>query len=446
MPDFRRRASGGTRPGEIGNDLTGWLWHRMGRMQATDEVNGDGWTRQRRKALGATALLVIAACALLAAHPQSRQRPRFPRAFPEVGITLIDEWTADVDLSADGRRLAYARRDPRDWYFDLQVTRPSGREQECVACELPEPSKHRGSPNWHPSGEFIAFSAENSDVRTRRADRLAEPGTALNTNLWVMTTDGTRAWQLTEYATDYKEPRGVLAPTFSPDGKRLAWTGPVNRAAAGRGFEWGEWAIFLADFDVEAGVPVLRDVRTVQPGQQHSFYQVDDWSSDGSRLLLSANPRAGQGVAALDICRYNLASGSLHRLTQTADWDHHAHYSADGREIIWASTRDLGVKFRSVEGLNWRRDIKTDLWAMNAADGSAVRRLTSFNTRGHRDHTWFRSRVFAASRVFLGDNVPLLDGTRIVAVLGYEATGGQINGALAVIDLAARQVAETPAR
>ena len=90
-----------------------------------------------------------------------------------------------------------------------------------------------------------------------------------------------------------------------------------------------------------------------------------------------------------------------------------------------------------MEGLNWRRDIKTDLWVMNA-DGGEPRRITFFNTGGHRDQEWFRSKVFAASRVFVGDSLALLDGIRVVAVLGYEATGGQINGALAVIDLSAR--------
>jgi hypothetical protein len=382
-------------------------------------------------------LLGVTVCAVAAAGQPSAQKARFPRVFAEVGITLLDEWTAEVDLSADGKRILYARRDPRDWYFDLWVSRPSGREQECLGCGLPEPSKHRGGPSWHPSGEFLAFSAENSDVRTRRADRLAEPGTALNTNLWVMAADGSKAWQLTDYETDYKEPRGVLGPAFSPDGAKIAWTGPVNRSRSGPGFEWGEWAIFLADFVVEDDVPVLKNARQVQPGAQRAFYQVDDWSPDGGRLLVTANPRAGQGIESLDICRYELASGRFRRLTQTTDWDHLAHYSADGRQIYWASTRDLGVRFRSVEGLNWRQDIRTDLWAMGA-DGAEPHRLTFFNAKGNRDNTWFRSRVFAASRVFVGDNLALLDGTRLVAVLGYEGTGGQINGALAVLDLAAR--------
>ena len=40
--------------------------------------------------------------------------------------------------------------------------------------------------------------------------------------------------------------------------------------------------------------------------------------------------------------------------------------------------------------------------------------------------------------MFVADNLALLDGTRVVAVLGYEGASGQINGVLAVLDLAAR--------
>ena len=98
-----------------------------------------------------TILAFAAACAVLSAG--AAQKPRFPRAFADVGITLLDEWAADLDLSADGKRLVYTRRDPRDWYFDLWVARPSGRAQECLGCELAEPSKHRGGASWHPSGE-----------------------------------------------------------------------------------------------------------------------------------------------------------------------------------------------------------------------------------------------------------------------------------------------------
>jgi hypothetical protein len=402
-------------------------------------------------AVGAALALIIAVAAPNAAPAA---QPRFPRVYRDLGITLLDEWVTDVDLSADGTRLAYARRDPRDWYLDIWTTRPSGRERMCLTCELPAPTKHRGAPVWHPDAEWLLFSAENDDVRTRKADRMAEPATGLNTNLWAVAASGAQATPLTVYPTDYRQPRGVLAPIVAPDGKRVAWAGPVEREAAPKftdrlpetnpeapeavpekGYEWGHWAIFLADLEIVDGVPApLRNIRELAPGRHDSYYQVDDWSPDGRRLLLTAGAARGEGLASLDIYEYDLASDRLRPLTQTFDWDHHAHYSADGRQVIWASSRDLNVKFRSVEGLNWRRDVRTDLWVMNR-DGSEPRRLTFFNERGHRDQAWFRSRVFRTPRVFVSDNVCLLDGIRVAAVIGYEAAAGQLGGVLAVLDL-----------
>ncbi|RPJ82734.1 MAG: hypothetical protein EHM13_08510 [Acidobacteria bacterium] len=385
---------------------------------------------------GAGLVGLLASLVLLApAHP-SAQGTRFPRVYKDVAVTVLDEWVADVDLSADGTRLTYSRRDPRDWYLDIWSTRPSGREKACLTCDLPRPTKHRGAPAWHPSGDLLVFSAEIDDVRTRKADRLAEPGTALNTNLWALAPEPApgRAVALTGHATDYKDAKGVLAPAVSRDGKRIAWAGPVDRTKVGKGYEWGKWAIFLADLEVEDGVPSVRNVQVLQPGEQQSFYQVDDWSRDGRRLLISANAEPGKGVASLDIHEYDFDTERMRRLTETSDWDYHAHYSPDGRQIYWSSSRDLQARFQSVEGLNWRRDIRTELWVMNR-DGSDPRRLTYFNQAGHRDRTWFRSRVFRTSRVFVTDNVCLLDGTRVAAVLGYEASGGQMGGVLAILNL-----------
>ncbi len=408
-------------------------------------------------AIGAALALIVVVAALDAA-PASQ--PRFPRVYRDLGIALLDEWVTDTDLSADGTRLAYARRDPRDWYLDVWTTRPSGREKTCMTCQLPAPTKHRGAPVWHPDGEWLFFSAENDDVRTRKADRMAEPATAFNTNLWAVAVGGTRAFPLTTFATDYKDPRAVLAPIVAPDGKQIAWTGPIDADPAEnlaekpvkpdqegeetsvKGYEWGRWAIYLADLEFADSTPSLRNIRVLAPAPQDGFYQVDDWSPDGRRLLLTASPARGGGLEGLDIYEYDLVAGRLRPLTQTADWDHHAHYSADGRHIVWSSSRDLNVKFRSVEGLNWRRDIRTELWIMNR-DGSEPRRLTFFNQRGHRDYAWFRSRVFRTPRVFVSDNACLLDGTRVAAVLGYEASAGQLGGVLAVLDLNRAAAAKT---
>jgi hypothetical protein len=390
--------------------------------------------------------LVLAAGSLLAAGQGVRRpSPNYPVSYSDVGITLLDEWVADVDVPRDGKLLAYSRHDARDWYMDIWVSGRSGRDRRCVTCELAEPAKHRGGVGWDPSGRFLAFSAENDDVRTRKGDRLAEPEVGLNTNLWVISADGAKAWRLTDYQTDYANPRGAVFPHFSPDGKRLGWSGPVEHSSTGPGREWGEWAVYLADFDVQAGVPTIKNIRTVQPGDQHGYYQLDDWSADGRRILLTANPSLGQPVTGLDVCELDLVSGSFRNLTHTPrDWDQFAHYSPDGRHVVWASSRGLAVRFHSVEGVNWRRDIRTELWMMNR-DGTGARRLTFFNEAGWRDYAWFRSQVADTGGVYVADNAFLSDASHVAAVLAHETPQGLFGGVLAVLDLNRRRSMTTPA-
>lgn len=402
-------------------------------------------SNKRRRVLAALTVVLAVGAGLVAGQGTRHPILHYPSRYPQLGITLFDEWVADVDVPRDGRTIFYSRHDPRDWYTDIWSCDRVGRDRRCLSCELAEPAKHRGGVSWDPSGRFVAFSAENDDVRSRKGDRLAEPEIGLNTNLWVMSADGAKAWRMTDYETDAVNPRGAIYPHFSPDGKRLAWSGPVDHARTGAGYEWGEWAIFVADFEVEAGVPSIANIRRLQPGEQHGYYEVDDWSADGRRLLVSANPEARQPVTGMDICEFDLVSGAFRRLTRTpGEWDQFAHYAPDGRHVIWASSRGVAQRFRSVEGVDWLRDVRTDLWEMQR-DGAGVKRLTFFNEAGSRDSAWFRSQVALAPGVYAADNAFAGSGSHVAAILAYETPQGLLEGVLVMLDLDARRPMTDPA-
>jgi Tol biopolymer transport system component len=383
-------------------------------------------------------LLITGSLVGLAEAAIPGQDPPFPRHYPEVGITVLDEWITDLEWSRDGRWIAYSRWNPVDWYTDIWVVRPDGTDRRCVTCGPDAPAKHNGSVAFHPGGRFLVFAAENEDVRSRKADRLALPGFGLNTNLWAATADGSQFWQLTDEKTDTQNPRGVISPRFSPDGKRLFWAGLVGHEQVQKGHEWGEWALFFADVDVHTGAPVLNNVRMLQPGDQHGYYESDDWSPDGRRVLFSANLVPGQPIHGLDIYELTLDTGALRRLTHTdGDWDAHAHYSPDGRQIIWMSSRGLHVHFRSVDQLTWVRDIKTELWIMDR-DGTGARRLTGFNHTFDRDSRWFHRQVFAAGRVAVTDCAWDPGSARAALAVGFETRSGLLNAVLAIVDLERR--------
>ncbi len=355
-----------------------------------------------------------------------------------MGITLIDQWVGDVDWLKDGSWIAYTKRNPQNWYMDVWKIRPDGSSAQCLTCGEKAPKKHAGSVTWHPSGKYIVFTAENEDVQTKKADELASPGVGLNTNLWAMSSDGKQFWKLTDYKTDYVNPKGAIHPQFSRDGKRLFWAGPTGNYHIKKGYEWGEWALFVAEFSLEGGRPHIEYIRKFQPGVQHSFYESHDWSPDDKKVLFTGNLQPGQSVNELDIYEYDPVSQELKNLTNTdKDWDEHAHYSPDGSKILWMSGAGLNVKFRNVYGLNWVKDVKTELWMMNH-DGTAARRLTYFNQRGHPDWAWFQKNLFPTSRVVVSDSSFSPDGTKAVVCFAYESRWGMISSFLAIIDLQKR--------
>jgi hypothetical protein len=396
------------------------------------------WARALRCSMP-TRLIAAAVMGLGVLVSAAQDEPLPPvKAFPNIGITLLDENVAGAAYSSDGRWLAYPKRDPLDLYMKIWSVRPDGAHRRCLTCDPPAPAKHCGGIAWHPSGDYIVFSAENDDVRTRKADRLAEPGIGLNTNLWAMTPDGSRAWPLTRDETNDEDPRGAIHPVFSPDGTRLVWAGPVARNEVRKGFEWGEWALFFADFDTRTATPTLRNIVPVQPGDQHSFYESHDWSPDGRSVLFSGNLVPGQSVSGMDLYEYEVATGSVRRLTSTSDWDEDARYTADGRSIYWTSSRGLNVRFRSVIGLDWMQDLESEYWVM-MRDGASPRRVTWFNQSGRRDYEWFRQNVSPTQRVVVSDSSLNPDATKAAISLAYEGRQGQMASVLILLELDRRR-------
>jgi hypothetical protein len=222
---------------------------RGGFVTATIAHAGDGrtgakdpgrWSPVRAITVAATLGLGV----LLAAAQDQADQPGV-KTYPEIGVTLLDESVADVAWSRDGRWLAYPKRDALDLYMKIWASRPDGTLRRCLTCDPPPPAKHCGGVTWHPSGDYMVFSAENDDVRTRKADRLAEPGVGLNTNLWAMTADGSRAWPLTHDATDDEDPRGSSTRCSRRTARASSGRAP-SRYRMRKGFEWGEGRYFSA--------------------------------------------------------------------------------------------------------------------------------------------------------------------------------------------------------
>lgn len=361
-----------------------------------------------------------------------------PAVYPEVGITVLDTSVADNDWSPDGSLIAYAKRDALDGYFDIWVTKPDGTGKTKLTDSRITPDKNCGGVSWHPSGDYIAFTAENEDVPAS-ADSMAEPGIGLNCNLWVMRSDGSMAWKLSRLATSATTPKGVIHPQFSNDGTRIFWSEATGSYGEGKYHEWGEWRLMIGEFVVEDGVPSIKSVKMMEPGTEQSFYESHDWSRDDGSVLFCGNLEQDQPLNGIDIYRYNVTTWTLKRMTNSPDdWDEHAHYSPDGKTIAWMSGKGLNVTFPSVKWPDWAGYVKTELWMMGS-DGSRQRKVTTFNEPGTPDYEWFHNAFFDTDRVIVSDNSWSPDGSKMAVTIAYEGKDslqcGSMRSVLVVMSL-----------
>jgi Tol biopolymer transport system component len=247
-----------------------------------------------------------------------------------------------------------------------------GSDKRCLTCGRTDvPPLQNGNPEWHPSGDFIVFQAQDPNLKLPPGplgNFLASPGIGINNNIWLMKADGSKFRQVTRV----QNRGGSLHPQFSPDGKKICWS-EIIRPGGRMG---GQWAIKLGDFLVEKGEPVVKNIQTLTPGN-FELYETHGFSPDDQKLIFSVVPR-GKYYFDMEIYTCDLSTQRLTRLTENEEWDEHAHYSPDGRWIVWMSSAGVPqVKTRSFLEMA-RNPLKTDVWIMKA-DGSDKRRLTYFN-------------------------------------------------------------------
>ena len=335
--------------------------------------------------------------------------------------TLVEKWAKTLDWSHKNNKIVFEKYG-LDGYVDIFVMNPDGSEEKSLTSGQPGcPQKSNGNSAWHPSANYIVFTAEK-ETNPEELARWAIPGSGFNCDLWLMTSDGEKFYQLTDYPLNT---RAVIHPHFSHDGTKLFWAERLGRS---EGSSWGEWALKIADI-VIAEKPYLKNIKTYQPGQNHYFYESHAFTGDDKKILFCANAE-GQSDVGFDIYEMDLATQRLTNLTSTPnDWDEHAHYSPDGQKIAWMSSTGFTINYKSIEGEEWAKYLKTELWLMNA-DGSNKQRLTYFNDPGHPEYLGGR-------RTIVSDITWSPDGKKIAALIAYEdATGfGGLQSKIVLIEL-----------
>jgi hypothetical protein len=286
-----------------------------------------------------------------------------------------------------------------DLSSEIYINTPDGSNEVCLTCNNQQiPHLSNDQPAWLPNGNYFVFQSADPNLSTNGvspalAKRLVQGGFGYNNNLWLMSADGSQAYQLTHLQTA----EATLHPHFSPDGSKMFWSGSEPPRLGGKG-----WVLRLADINLADGQHALENIQTLAPlgtaGSQ--VYEAHDITSDNSTVLYSYS--AGQPLD-LDIYTTNVTTGQTTNLTNSPGvWDEHAHYSPDGKYIAWVSSR--GLPFSPTQ--NWQQTLATEVWVMDA-DGSNPRQVTFFNTPGQPGAT--------GDRVIMADLAWSPDGNSLIA-------------------------------
>jgi len=305
-------------------------------------------------------------------------------------------------ISPDGRLIAYTKEsadpnDPQGFGFEIYTMKPDGSHVTCLTHDKEGVSntRWRGQPYWHPSGNYIAFTAESKEYPRKGNGTNARPGIGRNHNVWIMTADGSRFWQMTDYPDNW----GVIRPSFSHDGKTLYWCeefmmeeypngepgdrpGPHPGSYWGRenivfrkGEELGAWRVKTADISFATGKPVISNIRHIDPPAGLTIIEGEGLMPDDEGFVYSYSSRANEGGRCFcgDIYTSDMNGKTLKNLTDTPGiHDENAEFSPDGSKIAWNHS------------VGYPGD-KEDLYLMDANGGNNVR-LTYFGDPGHPEY------------------------------------------------------------
>lgn len=265
----------------------------------------------------------------------------------------------DPDWSPDCRHFAYA------WGGSLFVRdRDGSNYRELIS--VPGVSVSR--PVWSPDGSKIAFVARTEEgSQGRRFTRM---------HIHVVGADGTGAAQLTSGAVEDN------TPTWSPDGRKLAFGRQTWTEETAEGRRGTEWFIATIDADGRNLTELTRgpfsestpswspdgtrialvwnrqlavmdpdgtNVETLPVDRVHNGWSKLSWSPDGTQLAFSVlEERAGRPVSGQsNIAVYDFSTKKLREITDLDGEEINPDWSADGQLILF-NTFEMGYAYSRI--------------------------------------------------------------------------------------------------
>jgi hypothetical protein len=280
-------------------------------------------------------------------------------------------------------RIIFNRRGA-DSMFDAYSAAPDGSGETCLTCKLPSfprygANTHRGAQDVTPDGKYVVVMVEKPHPASPRPAPVgapeAEPGRGIFNDIWLVASDGSKAWPLTNLPANAYE--GQIWARLNRAGNKLVWSylyAGGNETNGTNKDDLGSWQIKLADLVWSDGVPGLANTKTYEP-VRGTFYEPYSFSADDSRFTF-ASPMDLPSLWDSQIWSISTSFTGLTRLTEQNDsnYNEFAHYTPAGDHIVVSRAADSWDTTHL--GLDW--------WIMNA-DGSHQERLTYMNEPWNAD-------------------------------------------------------------
>lgn len=255
------------------------------------------------------------------------------QALAAVGVALAAGCGSEPSTGDDAGRFVFAAEDERAGSLQvLHTAEADGTDVESVIRDAS--AEVHSDPEWSPDGTRIAFD------RATPCPQRNDPIDSHCHAIWTVNVDGTEAQRVVGPSVDVN----YLSPTWSPDGKRLAY---VHSA-----------------LEPEAEDLYVIDASGEQPRRLTTELSVYDpaWSPDGDDIVFSAYGPGGYFPGS-DLYVVGVDDGQVRRLTHTpSSGEDHPSWAPDGNRIAY-------------ERLIPRRAIVYQVWVMNS-DGTEQKRVS----------------------------------------------------------------------
>jgi dipeptidyl aminopeptidase/acylaminoacyl peptidase len=216
-------------------------------------------------------------------------------------LTVSDQRQTAPAWSPDGKWIAFQSDYDGDEQWDISIVSPkTGQVVNLTNTrEIAEED-----PTWSPDGRYLAY--------------IVKPKTSSTYEIDVFDTVMRKVQHLT---TDTPKDKMNFAPVWSKDGKWIAYT---QQQAKGT-----DANILLADVATSKST-----LLTPHDGEQ--IYSLNDFSSDGKKLLITSNAQNGyENVGLLDI-----ATKKISWLTKDKWEINGGEFSREGKRVTWTANVD----------------------------------------------------------------------------------------------------------